>query len=256
MARVYGIHVVEGLLRENPSAVINLWLQRGRGDQRRVALASLARSQGVVVQWGTRGELDELVAGRHQGAVAEIDAEVDENGAGTDKLWQEAELLAAIDDASSAPLILVLDGVTDPHNLGACLRSADAAGVMAVVAPKDRAVGITPVVRKVACGAAETVPFVQVTNLSRTLGAFKERGVWLYGADGEAPTSLYETQLTGAVALVLGAEGSGLRRLTRESCDFLVSLPMAGAVSSLNVSVAAGVCLFEAMRQRLGARDA
>lgn len=247
MARVYGIHAVESLLRENAAAIGRLWLQRGRGDQRRVALASLASTQGVAVTWVTRAELDKLVEGRHQGAVAETSGET---GEAPDAHWREADLLAAIDAASSAPLILVLDGVTDPHNLGACLRSADAAGVLAVVAPKDNAVGITPVVRKVACGAAETVPFVQVTNLSRTLAALKQRGVWLYGAEGDAGTSLYDTDLRGAVALVLGAEGSGLRRLTRESCDFLVSLPMAGAVSSLNVSVAAGVCLFEVVRQR------
>ncbi|MEZ5567051.1 MAG: 23S rRNA (guanosine(2251)-2'-O)-methyltransferase RlmB [Halioglobus sp.] len=250
MARVYGIHAVESLLRENASAVGSLWLQRGRGDQRRVALASLARTQDVAVTWVTRAELDKLVQGRHQGAVAETADVADEAGRAPDILWREADLMAAIEAASVAPLILVLDGVTDPHNLGACLRSADAAGVLAVVAPKDNAVGMTPVVRKVACGAAETVPFVQVTNLSRTLASLKERGVWLYGADADAGASLYDTDLRGAVALVLGAEGSGLRRLTRESCDFLVSLPMAGAVSSLNVSVAAGVCLFEVVRQR------
>ncbi|MCB1854974.1 MAG: 23S rRNA (guanosine(2251)-2'-O)-methyltransferase RlmB, partial [Halieaceae bacterium] len=148
-------------------------------------------------------------------------------------------------------LLLVLDGVTDPHNLGACLRSADAAGVDAVIVPRDRAADLSPVSRKVACGAAEVVPFVRVTNLARTLQALKERGVWLYGTAGEAQQSLYASDLTLPLALVMGAEGAGMRRLTREQCDFLVSLPMAGSVSSLNVSVASGICLFEARRQRL-----
>ena len=144
----------------------------------------------------------------------------------------------------------MLDGVTDPHNLGACLRSADAAGVDAVIVPKDRSADLTPTVRKVACGAAEVVPFVRVTNLSRALAALKERGIWVYGAAGEAEKTIYDSDLHGPMALVMGAEGSGLRRLTRENCDFLVKLPMAGLVSSLNVSVATGVCLFEAVRQR------
>jgi len=144
----------------------------------------------------------------------------------------------------------VLDGVTDPHNLGACLRSADAAGVDAVVVPKDNSADLTPVVQKVACGAAEVVPFVRVTNLSRTLLALQQRGVWLCGTDGDAEQSLHDTDLTISLAVVMGAEGSGMRRLTREQCDYLIHLPMAGSVSSLNVSVAAGVVLFEAVRQR------
>ena len=144
----------------------------------------------------------------------------------------------------------MLDGVQDPHNLGACFRSADAAGVHAIIAPKDKSVGITPVVSKVASGATETVPFVQVTNLARTLEQLKESGIWIYGAAGEAEQTLYQTDLTGPAAIVLGAEGEGLRRLTRERCDFLVKIPMQGAVSSLNVSVATGVFLFEAIRQR------
>ncbi len=150
------------------------------------------------------------------------------------------------------PLLLVLDGVTDPHNLGACLRSADAAGVAAVIVPRDRAVGLTPVVRKVAAGAAETVPLVQVVNLARTLRELKERGVWLVGTADDAARTLYDVDLSGPTALVLGSEGEGMRRLTREACDELVSIPMAGAVESLNVSVATGVALFEAVRQRRG----
>ena len=159
-------------------------------------------------------------------------------------------LLQFVEQSEQPSLILVLDGVTDPHNLGACLRSADAAGVHAVVVPKDKSADLSPTVRKVACGAAEVVPFVRVTNLSRTLEALKERGVWLFGAAGEAEKSIYDNDLTGSMALVMGAEGAGLRRLTREHCDHLVKLPMAGSVSSLNVSVATGVCLFEAVRQR------
>jgi 23S rRNA (guanosine2251-2'-O)-methyltransferase len=155
-----------------------------------------------------------------------------------------------LDHLDEAPFLLVLDGVTDPHNLGACLRSADAAGVHAVIAPKDNAAGLNPTVRKVACGAAESVPFIPVTNLARTLTQLQERGLWLRGAAGEAKATVYQSDLTGPLVLVMGAEGSGLRRLTRETCDELIKIPMAGSVSSLNVSVATGVCLFEAVRQR------
>jgi len=219
-------------------------------------LLELAANQGVSVVRKPRGELDGLVAGRHQGVVAETvddpaDNAVAETGGGSRaNLWPEADLLRKVDEAERPVLILVLDGVTDPHNLGACLRSADAAGVDAVVVPKDRSADLNPAVRKVACGAAEVVPFVRVTNLSRTLDALKARGVWVFGAAGEAEGPIYDHDLTGPVALVMGAEGSGLRRLTRERCDFLVKLPMAGSVGSLNVSVATGICLFEVVRQR------
>ena len=162
----------------------------------------------------------------------------------------EGALDELLDRATAPPLLLVLDGVQDPHNLGACLRTADAAGASAVIVPRDRAAGLTPTVRKVASGAAETMPLIQVVNLARTLRWLKEREIWIVGADDQAPKSLFETHLTGALALVLGAEGAGLRRLTRENCDLLVAIPMAGAVESLNVSVAAGVLLFEAARQR------
>jgi len=179
---------------------------------------------------------------RHQGVVAECNV-----AASSQLALNIAELLSGID---GAPFLLVLDGVQDPHNLGACLRSADAAGVHAVIVPRDRAVGITPVVSKVACGAAEHVPLIQVTNLARALRQLQDEGVWLLGADERAETSLFDADLKGPLALVLGAEGQGLRRLTREQCDVLISVPMAGSVSSLNVSVATGVCLFEAVRQR------
>ena len=162
----------------------------------------------------------------------------------------EAGLFDIIDRLDQPAFLLILDNIQDPHNLGACLRSADAAGVHVVIAPKDRSVGVTDTVRLVACGAAENVPFVQVTTLARTIRQLKEAGVWIFGAAGESAKSLYETDLSGPMAIVMGSEGKGLRRLTSEHCDFLVSIPMAGSVESLNVSVAAGICLFEAVRQR------
>jgi 23S rRNA (guanosine2251-2'-O)-methyltransferase len=232
---VYGIHAVDSLLRRNPQSVELLSLQSGRRDKRIAALEQLARDQGVPVQWQPRAELDGLVRGRHQGAVAHLQGDA----TGASNQWGEAELLHRVDAGGGPLLLLLLDGVTDPHNFGACLRSAEAAGADAVVVPKDNSAGLTPVVRKVACGAAEVVPIATVTNMSRTLRALKARGVWLFGAAGEAEKSLYDSDLTGSVALVLGSEGKGLRRLTRTHCDYLLSLPMAGTVSSLNVSVAA-----------------
>ena len=187
------------------------------------------------------------VSARHQGVIAELRAGPD--GSPHDLRWSEARLLEAVRGQARA-LVLVLDGVTDPHNLGACLRSADAAGATAVVIPKDRAADLTGAVRKVACGAAESVPLVRVTNLARCLDKLQAAGLWLFGAAGEAREDLYAKDLTGPLALLVGSEGGGLRRLTRERCDFLVRLPMAGAVSSLNVSVATGICLFEIARQR------
>ncbi|WP_439107131.1 23S rRNA (guanosine(2251)-2'-O)-methyltransferase RlmB [Congregibacter sp.] len=243
----FGLHAVEELLRRQPKSVSRLWLQKGRDDGRMQALLVLASNADVPISRLPRGKLDELVSGRHQGVVAELG----ENTAGqSDLRWSEAQLQQALSDEPQA-LVLVLDGVTDPHNLGACLRSADAAGVTAVIVPKDNAADITAVVRKVACGATETVPLVRVTNLARSLDTLKAAGVWIYGTAGEVGVSLYSTEFSGPVALVMGAEGAGMRRLTRERCDFLISLPMAGAVSSLNVSVATGVCLFEIRRQRL-----
>jgi 23S rRNA (guanosine2251-2'-O)-methyltransferase len=249
---VYGIHAVDSLLRQNSTAVQRLLLQAGRNDKRITGLLELAQNQGVTVVREPRAGLDKMVSGRHQGAVAEMHDSAGAAAHAASNLWGEAELLQAVEDKDGALLILVLDGVTDPHNLGACLRSADAAGVDAVVVPKDNSADLTPVVHKVACGAAEVVPFVRVTNISRTLQALQARGVWLYGTDGEAEKSLYDSDLTTSLALVMGAEGKGMRRLTREQCDFLIHLPMAGSVSSLNVSVAAGIFLFEAVRQRGG----
>jgi len=250
MQYVYGIHAVDSLVRNNPKAVQRLWVQSGRDDRRITALLEMAQNQGVPVAHEPRADLDQMVDGRHQGVVAETMVDPVPGDISQSNLWHEKQLLQMIEAQTEPVLLLVLDGVTDPHNLGACLRSADAAGVHAVVVPKDKSADITATVRKVASGAAETVPFVRVTNISRTLSALKERGVWLYGTAGEAEKSLYDNDLRGPMALVMGGEGGGLRRLTREKCDFLVKLPMAGSVSSLNVSVATGICLFEAVRQR------
>ena len=239
---VYGIHAVRALLERRPAAVRRIQLQAGRSDHRTQGLVELARQHGVTIESRPAAELDALAGHQvHQGVVARVAAAVP---------LAEEDLLIRLDAATQAPLVLVLDGVQDPHNLGACLRTADAVGADAVVVPRDRAVGLTPVVRKVAAGAAETVPFVQVTNLARFLRSLQEQNLWIVGTDGEAETLHYAADLKGPLALVLGAEGSGMRRLTREHCDVVVRLPMLGAVESLNVSVAAGIVLYEALRQR------
>ncbi len=241
-SHVVGLNAVLGALERDPGAIDRLWVDRGRRDERMRRVVAAAKAQGIAVEFVARAELDELADGvRHQGVVARGSASLPQ---GEEALW------ALLDALSTPPFLLVLDGVQDPHNLGACLRSADAAGVHAVVVPRDRAAALTPVVRKVASGAAESVPLIQVVNLARTLGALQTRGVWITGAAGEAQQLLYEVDLRGPVALVLGSEGKGLRRLTREHCDQLIRIPMAGSVESLNVSVAAGICLFEAVRQR------
>lgn len=237
---VFGIHAVEAFLQRAPQDVLELFVMKDREDKRMQPIIQLARQNGVSVQFCNRKTLDDMVSGQHQGVVAK--ARLQSSG-------NEADL-AAIVEQQEKPFILILDGVTDPHNLGAILRSADAAGVHAVVAPKDRSVKLTSVVRKVACGAAESVPFITVTNLARTLRELQDAGVWIVGTAGETETLVYDADLKGPLALVLGAEGEGLRRLTRETCDSLVKIPMFGSVSSLNVSVAAGICLFEAVRQR------
>lgn len=242
----FGYHAVESLIRREPRRVAALHVQADRQDKRMQALCELSRNQGVSVLPCAKSELDAMVIGRHQGVVAVLDpAVVAEAGS----MMSEADLTEHLSQVT-LPLILILDGVTDPHNLGACLRSADAAGVTAVVFPKDKSADVNDVARKVASGAAETVPWVRVTNLARTIDSLKQVGVWVIGTDGDAERTLYEQDLSGPCALVLGSEGAGMRRLTRDLCDFVVKLPMAGSVSSLNVSVAAGVCLFEAVRQR------
>lgn len=239
---IYGMHAINAILETQPERVLEIFALKGRDDERLNALLNKAKEWGVSVQFMQRKALDEKSRGeQHQGIVARVKAA---------KQFTENDLDNIIKALDVPPFLLILDGVTDPHNLGACLRSAEAAGVHAVVVPKDNSAGLTPVVRKVACGAAETIPLIQVTNLARAMRNLQEQGVWIYGTAGEAKQSLYDCKLTGAIALAMGAEGKGLRRLTREHCDELVKLPMAGAVSSLNVSVATGICLFEVVRQR------
>ncbi|MFV3325406.1 23S rRNA (guanosine(2251)-2'-O)-methyltransferase RlmB [Pseudomonas sp. NY15372] len=245
LEKIYGVHAVQGLLQHHPKRVKQIWLSEGRSEPRVQALLELAAENRVPVGQAERRELDAWVEGVHQGVVAEVSPS---------QVWGEAMLDEMLERAEQPPLILVLDGVTDPHNLGACLRTADAAGATAVVIPKDKSATLTAVVRKVACGAAEVIPLVAVTNLARTLEKLQQRGLWIVGTAGEAEQELYQQDLTGPIVIVMGAEGKGMRRLTREHCDFLVKLPMAGSVSSLNVSVATGVCLFEAVRQRQGKR--
>jgi 23S rRNA (guanosine2251-2'-O)-methyltransferase len=243
MTPVGGIHSVRTALKLGGEGVREVWLQRSRRDHRLRQLADLARAAGVVVRQVERAELERAAAGvNHQGVLAWVQISVPR---------AEHELDAILASAAGPPFLLILDEVQDPHNLGACLRAADAAGVHAVLAPKANAVGLTPVVCKVASGAAESVPYVQVTNLARAMDALKQQGIWLVGTTGEAATALFDAGLSGPLGLVMGSEGRGLRRLTRERCDLLVHLPMLGAVESLNVSVAAGVCLYEAVRQRL-----
>ncbi|HJR30516.1 MAG TPA: 23S rRNA (guanosine(2251)-2'-O)-methyltransferase RlmB [Pseudomonas sp.] len=241
LEKIYGVHAVEALLRHHPKRVKQIWLAEGRSDPRVQTLIELANENRVAIGQAERREMDAWVEGVHQGVVADVSPS---------QVWGEAMLDELLDRTEGAPLLLVLDGVTDPHNLGACLRSADAAGALAVIVPKDKSATLTPTVRKVACGAAEVIPLVAVTNLARTLEKLKQRGLWVVGTAGEAEQDLYQQDLTGPTILIMGAEGSGMRRLTRDLCDYLVRLPMAGSVSSLNVSVATGVCLFEALRQR------
>ena len=239
---VYGLHAVQAMLERAPKRVRQVMVQRGRVDARMQALLDQAASEALDVERVMPDELDRLAAGGvHQGVVALVTAS---------QLWSEEMLIHLLDRDEGVPLLLVLDGVTDPHNLGACLRSADAAGAQAVIIPKDRSASLSPTVRKVASGAAETVPLVAVTNLARTLKQLQQRGLWVVGTAGEAEQLLYQVDLTVPTVIVMGAEGAGMRRLTREHCDYLAKLPMAGAVSSLNVSVTAGICLFEAVRQR------
>jgi 23S rRNA (guanosine2251-2'-O)-methyltransferase len=226
---IYGFHAVISRLRSAPDAIREIYFDAARKDHRGADLLKLAQSRGVRVMTVDTRRLDGMTGNaRHQG-VAEL---------------------------TEPALLLILDGITDPHNLGACLRVADAMGVHAVLAPKDRAVGLNATVSKVASGAAETVPYIPVTNLARSMRELKERDIWITGTDENAPVDLYAAKLDGARALVLGAEGEGMRRLTRETCDDLVRIPMLGSVESLNVSVSAGICLFETRRQRTAARQA
>lgn len=238
----FGLHSVQTLLKVSPDRVLKLYVSASRQDQRLRKVLQLAEKLNIPIEKVGAEQLDEMSnEGKHQGVFAQTKA---------GPHFGEAELYAAIKADPTSTLILILDGVTDPHNLGACLRSADATGVTAVIVPKDNSAGLTEVARKVACGAAETVPLVAVTNLARTLEKLKALGVWVSGTAGEATTELFDADLSLPRAIVMGAEGKGMRRLTREHCDELLSIPMMGKVSSLNVSVATGVVLFEVLRQK------
>ncbi|MEI5639623.1 MULTISPECIES: 23S rRNA (guanosine(2251)-2'-O)-methyltransferase RlmB [unclassified Pseudoalteromonas] len=238
---IFGFHSVEAILRSAPERFLEIYALKGRDDKRLTAVVNEARKFGISVQFMQRKALDNKAKDeQHQGIIANVKAARTLNEKDLDDIIAK----------ETTPFFLVLDGVTDPHNLGACLRSADAAGVHGVIVPKDKSAKLNGTARKVACGAAETVPFIQVTNLARTLRDIKEAGVWVVGTAGETDTTLFNANLTGPMAVVMGAEGDGMRRLTREHCDELVKIPMVGTVSSLNVSVATGICLFEVLRQR------
>jgi 23S rRNA (guanosine2251-2'-O)-methyltransferase len=238
---IYGLHTVQSVLKRHPDRVLELQLTERRDDPRMRAIEALAREHGTKVLRVDAQTLQKALGDvTHQGVAAQV-LPLDP--------WSEDDLVSALNDVKS-PLVLALDGVQDPHNLGACLRSADACGALAVIVPKDRAANLSPVVRKVAAGAAESVPLVTVTNLVRTLKLLKEAELWVTGADAEAPKTAAEVDFTGGTVLVMGAEGAGLRQLTRQNCDHLVRLPQLGSVESLNVSVAAGMLLYEVVRQR------
>jgi 23S rRNA (guanosine2251-2'-O)-methyltransferase len=247
--KVYGLHAVRALLERHAARVSGLTIVEGRAEPRVAELQALAQKAGKPVKRAPATAFKQLFGDAvHQGVFAEIQPLAP---------WHEEELVAGIAaqlEAQRVPLVLVLDGVQDPHNLGACLRTANACGALAVVIPKDRAVQLNATVRKVAAGAAETTPLAVVTNLARTLRLLKDAGLWIVGADAEAPKLAQETDLAGPVAIVMGAEGSGLRQLTRDTCDLLVRLPQQGEVESLNVSVATGMLLYEALRQRVARR--
>jgi 23S rRNA (guanosine2251-2'-O)-methyltransferase len=238
-----GIHAVQSALESDPDNVLQVWVADSKRNQRVVNLAQQIQARGLVLHKASMNQLDKLAKSRkHQGIVAEYNAP---------KAWDDSELFDLLNKLEVPALLLILDGVTDPHNLGACLRTAEGAGVHAVIAPKDKAAGLTPTARKVASGAAETIPFVQVTNLVRTIDLLKDAVVWITGTSDKATEALYAGDYKTATALVMGAEGKGLRRLTEAHCDHLISIPIAGNVSSLNVSVAKVGCLYEVVRQRL-----
>jgi len=238
-----GFHAITARLRHASTTITHVYVDAARRDTRMLNLLAQLEAAGVALTRVPATRLDGMAHNtRHQGVLAIARAQTQHHDLD--------EILDALQDQGTPPLLLLLDGVTDPHNLGACLRTADAAGVHAVIAPRDRAVGLNATVQRVACGAAETVPYLMVTNLARTMRQLKMRGVWLVGTDERAASTLYDVQARQPLAWVMGAEGDGLRRLTRETCDELVRLPMLGAVESLNVSVASAVCLFETVRQR------
>ncbi|MEM8594569.1 MAG: 23S rRNA (guanosine(2251)-2'-O)-methyltransferase RlmB [Pseudomonadota bacterium] len=243
---VYGIHACHALLNRHPERIVSAHALKGRDDPKFTELLNALSQLRIDCQVESRERLDELIqTQQHQGIALQCKPS---------QVFDKSYLNSLLKRADSDLLLLILDGVTDPHNLGACIRSAEAAGADAVIIPKHKAASLSPVTRKVACGAAEIIPIVSVKNLAQCLSDLKDQGVWLYGAAGEASSSIYQTDLTGHVGLILGSEGDGLRQLTRSRCDVLINIPMAGHTSSLNVSVAAGVCLFEALRQRTAKR--
>ena len=247
MPYIYGIHAVESIIKNRPAKVIRLFLQERRNEKRLEGLRELAIERGINFNNSPIEALNQMVDGKHQGAVVEVRLESKQGSLEREDLENLDQLIGK---AHGQVLLLILDGVTDPQNLGACLRSAEAAGATAVIIPKDKSAGITAVVQKVASGAAEIVPVFKVTNLVRVIKRLKQQGIWIYGTAGQAATEIYDCDLRDDVALVLGSEGTGLRRLTRENCDDLIRIPMFGSVQSLNVSAAAAVCMFEAVRQR------
>lgn len=239
---LFGLHTIYTILKHQPERIISLSLLKSREDEKIALIETLAKQAEIPVSFLARDKLDQLVEGaNHQGVIAVCVKATP---------YRENDLSKLIENLSTPPFILILDGVQDPHNLGACFRSADAAGVHFIIAPKDNSASLTPTVSKVASGAAEVLPFVQVTNLVRAMKILKEQGIWIYGAAHDTEKTIYQTNLKGPLALVMGAEGTGLRRLTKDHCDGLAKIPMLGSVESLNVSVATGIFLFEAVRQR------
>ena len=238
---IFGFHTVLARLRAEPKSVLEVFLDESRKDARAKDFAAAIERAGARLMRVSASRLDGMAGGgRHQGVVARVEVNM-----------QKQTLEELLEGLKTPPLLLVLDGITDPHNLGACLRVANAAGANAVIAPKDHAAGVNATVSKVASGAAEITPYFMVTNLARTLADLKDRNIWIVGSDSSAPESLFSVkELPNSIAWVMGAEGAGMRRLTRESCDLLVRIPMGGAVESLNASVAAGICLFESVRRR------
>ncbi|GAW86816.1 23S rRNA (guanosine2251-2'-O)-methyltransferase [Bathymodiolus platifrons methanotrophic gill symbiont] len=243
LAKIFGVHAAQAALDYAPKKIKQAWVDQKRQDERLMSLVKGLQKHNIRPEKADRKKLDNLSKGsNHQGIILEVEMPA---------MRSESDLKAVVESGKQIPFWLILDHVQDPQNLGACLRTADAAGVQGVIVTKDQAVGITPTVCKVASGAAETVPVYQVTNLSRTINWLKDQGIWIAGAAGEAEQTIYEMDANMPLALVMGAEEKGLRRLTREQCDFLVKIPMQGSVESLNVSVAAGVLIYEILRQRL-----
>jgi len=237
----YGLHAVHAVLVSRSEYVQEVWIQTGIHNNHIKQLVSFIEEKNVALRFVDKVRMDRKAQGKHQGVLAIVQSA---------PIYRENDLYTLLDTLKSTPFLLLLDGITDPHNLGACIRSADAAGVHAVIAPKDKTAPLNAVACKVSCGATEQVPFITVTNLVRTMKALQERGIWLIGTASEAKQSIYQTKIDGSVGLVMGSEDKGLRRLTREHCDELANIPMTGSVSSVNVSVATGICLFEAVRQK------